>query len=63
MGRARQIARRVAWYVGELMGDSHYRRYTEHRRRAHPGEPVLSEADYWRLRHRKAESDPTARCC
>jgi uncharacterized short protein YbdD (DUF466 family) len=42
------------------MGDTHYRRYLEYRRRAHPDEPVLSERDYWRERYR---AEPGARCC
>lgn len=63
MGRTRRIAGQISWYVGSLMGDNHYRRYVEHRGSAHPGEPVLSEAGYWRMRHRRAESDPGARCC
>jgi uncharacterized short protein YbdD (DUF466 family) len=33
------------------MGDNHYRRYVEHRRSTHPGEPVVSEREYWRMRH------------
>lgn len=45
------------------MGDTHYRRYLEHRSRAHPGEPVLNEAEYWRNRHRVADLNPAARCC
>ena len=45
------------------MGDNHYQRYVAHRRRAHPGMPVISESDYWRMRHRHAESNPGARCC
>jgi uncharacterized short protein YbdD (DUF466 family) len=45
------------------MGDNHYRRYVEHRRRTHPREPVLSEREYWRLRHNAAETNPGARCC
>ncbi|MCB0945731.1 MAG: putative selenoprotein, partial [Mycobacterium sp.] len=28
-----------------------------------PGEPVLSERDYWKMRHRHTEADPGARCC
>ena len=63
MGRARRLWRQVRWYVGALMGDDHYRRYVEHRRRAHPGEPVLTERDYWRARHQAADADPGARCC
>ena len=45
------------------MGDSHYQRYVAHRRRTHPGEPVISEGDYWRRRHREADVNPGARCC
>lgn len=45
------------------MGDTHYRRYVEHRMRTHPGEPILSERDYWRMRHAAAEANPGARCC
>ncbi|MGV0602629.1 CstA-like transporter-associated (seleno)protein, partial [Mycolicibacterium pulveris] len=43
MGRAGEVVRKIGsyWgtYVGDLMGDTHYRRYVEHRRRTHPGEP------------------------
>lgn len=67
MGRAiRSLARtagRIRWYVASLMGDNHYQRYRDNRRRTHPGEPILSEAEYWRMRHRRSESDPAARCC
>ena len=49
MGRAAKVAREVRWYVGALMGDTHYQRYVEHRRRSHPDEPVLSERDYWKM--------------
>jgi uncharacterized short protein YbdD (DUF466 family) len=45
------------------MGDNHYQRYVAHRRRAHPDEPVISEAEYWRMRHRQADLNPGARCC
>lgn len=45
------------------MGDNHYRRYLEHRRRTHPGEPVLTEREYWHMRHAAADADPGARCC
>ena len=63
MGHSGRIARQVRWYVGSLMGDNHYQRYLAHRHRDHPGEPVLSEAQYWRMRHRHAETNPGARCC
>jgi uncharacterized short protein YbdD (DUF466 family) len=45
------------------MGDNHYRRYVEHRSRMHPGDPVVSERDYWRMRHHATESNPATRCC
>jgi uncharacterized short protein YbdD (DUF466 family) len=40
------------------MGDNHYRRYVEHRQRCHPGEPVLSERDYWRGGAAAADAPP-----
>jgi uncharacterized short protein YbdD (DUF466 family) len=45
------------------MGDNHYQRYVEHRRRTHPDEPVFSEREYWRMRHAAADANPGARCC
>ena len=63
MGHAGRLARQIRWYVGSLMGDNHYRRYVEHRRRTHPGQPVLSESQYWRMRHKLSDSNPSARCC
>nr|WP_090341653.1 YbdD/YjiX family protein [Mycolicibacterium malmesburyense] len=67
MGRVTEGARQIGsyWrrYVGDLMGDTHYRRYVEHRMRTHPGEPILSERDYWRMRHAATEANPGARCC
>jgi uncharacterized short protein YbdD (DUF466 family) len=45
------------------MGDTHYHSYVEHRRRRHPDEPVLSEREYWNMRHAAMEADPGARCC
>lgn len=67
MGRfveyARTIGRYWGTFVGDLMGDTHYRRYVEHRLRTHPGESVLTEREYWRMRHAAAEANPNARCC
>ncbi|WP_253946895.1 CstA-like transporter-associated (seleno)protein [Mycolicibacterium rhodesiae] len=45
------------------MGDNHYRRYVEHHRKTHPGEVVLSEREYWRMRHDATEASPNPRCC
>jgi uncharacterized short protein YbdD (DUF466 family) len=63
MGRAGEIVRQIRWYCGTLMGDAHYARYVEHRRRMHPGEPVLTEREYWKMRHAAADANPGARCC
>jgi len=63
MGHAGRLARQIQWYVSSLMGDNHYQRYLTHRRRDHPGAPVLSEAQYWRMRHQHTETNPGARCC
>ncbi len=63
MGRATEVARQIGWYWGTLMGDNHYRRYVEHRGRTHPDEPVLSEREYWRMRHDATETNPNPRCC
>jgi uncharacterized short protein YbdD (DUF466 family) len=45
------------------MGDNHYSRYVEYRRRAHPGEPICNEREYWRMRHAATEASPNSRCC
>ena len=63
MGYVARLSRQVRWYVSSLMGDNHYQRYLMHRRRDHPGEPALSEAQYWRMRYRQTEADPGTRCC
>ncbi|MEC4615897.1 YbdD/YjiX family protein [Tsukamurella tyrosinosolvens] len=51
----------IPWYVGSVMGDNHYQRYVEHRRATHPGEPVMTEREYWKARHDGATVQ--ARCC
>lgn len=63
MGRLADLVGQIGWYCSSLMGDNHYRRYLEHRRRTHPGEPVLTEREYWRMRHAAADANPSARCC
>jgi uncharacterized short protein YbdD (DUF466 family) len=63
MGRVAEIGRQIGWYWGSLMGDNHYRRYVEHRRHIHPGEQVLTEREYWRMRHDATDRNPNPRCC
>ena len=57
------ITRQIRWYIGALMGDTDYRRYVAYRQRTHAGEPVLTEAEYWRMRYAEADNNPGARCC
>jgi uncharacterized short protein YbdD (DUF466 family) len=45
------------------MGDNHYQRYVEHRRRAYPHEPVLTERQYWKMRDTASSHNPGTRCC
>jgi uncharacterized short protein YbdD (DUF466 family) len=63
MGRVTEVLRQISWYCSSLMGDNHYRRYVDHRERTHPDEPVMSERDYWRMRHDATERNPQSRCC
>lgn len=63
MGRIAGFISQIRWYFASLMGDNHYRRYVEHRARSHPGEPVISEREYWRRRYAAADANPAARCC
>ncbi|HLT59904.1 MAG TPA: YbdD/YjiX family protein [Microlunatus sp.] len=55
--------RAVRWYVTAVMGDNAYRVYLDHQRAHHPGEPVLSERDFWRSRTDDQERNPQGRCC
>jgi uncharacterized short protein YbdD (DUF466 family) len=63
MGRVTEVTRQIGWYWATLMGDNHYARYVEHRRHNHPGESVISEREYWRLRHAETDANPNPRCC
>lgn len=63
MAQVVRLLGHIRWYWSSLMGDNHYQRYVAYRRRAHPGEPVCSEAEYWRMRHHSADINPQSRCC
>ncbi|MBV0893791.1 YbdD/YjiX family protein [Microbacterium sp. NC79] len=53
--------RSVQWYVTNLMGDHAYATYVEHHERTHPGEPVMSEREFWKKRYADQAAEP--RCC
>jgi uncharacterized short protein YbdD (DUF466 family) len=55
--------RAVRWYVTSVMGDNAYQVYLDHHRRNHPGEPILSEREFWRERTDEQERNPQGRCC
>ncbi len=63
MGGIRHAGREIRAYWRALMGDDLYERYVAHRARTHPGEPVLTEREYWRMRHAATEANPQTRCC
>ena len=56
-------AGRALWYLREVMGENAYEHYLEHRRRTHPGEPVLSRGEFERRRMDELDGRPAARCC
>ena len=60
---AKQVFGGVRWYLREVSGETAYDRYVEHRRREHPGEPVMSRRDFERRRQDAREARPQARCC
>ncbi len=53
--------RSVRWYITNLMGDSAYATYVEHHRATHPGEPELTEREFWKKRYADQAAEP--RCC
>jgi len=54
---------REAWrWLRAATGDDAYERYVEHRKRNHPGEPVLSRGDFFEERQRRKWSG-VSRCC
>ena len=44
--RLRAAFRTVLWYAREVSGESAYDNYLAHRRRTHPGEPVLTRREF-----------------
>ncbi|MBI4421104.1 MAG: YbdD/YjiX family protein [Gemmatimonadetes bacterium] len=55
--------RRLARVVRQVFGMPDYDRYVEHRRARHPGEPVLSCADYFVQQIERRYSGGPNRCC
>lgn len=49
-------------FLREATGDDAYERYLVHHRAHHPGQPALSESDYYRQQQEKKWSR-VSRCC
>ncbi|OPX09434.1 YbdD/YjiX family protein [Gordonia sp. i37] len=58
-----RMGKRVAWYVGSVMGDRDYQRYLQHHSAHGDPTPPMSERDYWRHRWDHVENNPQGRCC
>ena len=61
MGRAAEDGTPDRLVLGHIDGDNLYYQDVEHRERAHPGEPLLTEREYWRMRHDAIETNPNPR--
>lgn len=61
--RVSKGVRAAAWYWKSVMGDNRYERYLAHHERAHPGEPPLTKAQYWREYTDRQDRNPSTRCC
>ncbi|MFF2268083.1 YbdD/YjiX family protein [Cellulosimicrobium cellulans] len=53
----------VRWYVRQVMGDDAYATYAAHQRAVHPGGVVMTEREFWRMRHAEQDANPGSRCC
>jgi uncharacterized short protein YbdD (DUF466 family) len=56
-----RYAARDAWQVLRgVLGERAYEDYLAHHKAHHPGEPPMSEREFWRMR---GDQEPPARCC
>jgi uncharacterized short protein YbdD (DUF466 family) len=53
-----KVLSKVLWYVKAVMGETAYDQYLAHRRRRHPGKPVLTLREF-----EQARTKPNVRCC
>lgn len=61
--RVHDGAAHVRWYVRQVMGDDAYATYAAHQRAVHPGGVVMTEREFWRMRHAEQDANPGSRCC
>lgn len=63
MRRLRALWARVREGLRLMVGVPDYARYVQHRLRAHPGEPLLSEAEFIAQRQAARYGRSSSRCC
>lgn len=61
--RVHDGAAHVRWYVRQVMGEDAYATYAAHQRAVHPGGVVMTEREFWRVRHAEQDANPGSRCC
>ncbi len=54
--------RAVGWWVAGVLGEHRYAHYLQHHRR-HGGGEALTEREFWRAEHARADREPGSRCC
>lgn len=55
---------RTAWQlVREFSGERAYEIYLEHHHGHHPGEPPLTEREFWRQHADSRDDNPRMTCC
>ncbi|AJT42587.1 YbdD/YjiX family protein [Psychromicrobium lacuslunae] len=59
----KEIFRAIAWYVKGLMGEDAYQKYRAHQLAAHPGQPIMTERQFWRDHADRQDANPQGRCC
>jgi uncharacterized short protein YbdD (DUF466 family) len=61
LGPRLRAAAREGWQVLRgVVGERAYENYLAHHTATHPGEPALSEREFWR---QLGDREPPARCC
>ena len=62
-GQVVRAASSARTFLRGVMGADAYERYVQHHERVHPGEPVLTEREFWRQKADDEDRNPSARCC
>ncbi|MGL4831434.1 MAG: YbdD/YjiX family protein [Propionibacteriaceae bacterium] len=63
LASVRTQARRVLKGIRGVFDLDSYERYVKHRNLHHPGEPMLTEGEFWKNTWAEQDRNPQARCC